>query len=82
MKSKGGAKSEDWEYCVEFKGVYAAVRSFRIGLPVWIFLQKELIGVGDFLHPVGNDTPLLCPVHHAVQGSAAGLDTMLGFSNS
>jgi hypothetical protein len=25
-------------------------------------------------YPVRNNAPLLCPVHHAVQGSAAGLD--------
>src|SRR4030066_2526414 len=27
-----------------------------------------------FLYPVRNNAPLLCPVHHAVQGSAAELD--------
>jgi hypothetical protein len=26
------------------------------------------------IYPVRNNSPLLCPVHHAVQGSAAGLD--------
>jgi len=26
------------------------------------------------IYPVRNNAPLLCPVHHAVQGSGAGLD--------
>ena len=42
------------------------------------------------IHPVRNDAPLLCPVPHAVQGSAAGLgpriipagfDAPLGFES-
>ena len=33
------------------------------------------IGVGDLppIYPVRNNATLLCPVHHALQGSSAGL---------
>jgi len=30
-------------------------------------------GLQGMVYPVKNNAPLLCPVHHAVQGSAAGL---------